>query len=92
MKKIYIQLEDLRHPGDAASYVNVDLDLTGAGTITIYSGYAYHLHGSHWVGYQNDWCAKPVVIPEGTGPIEARFEMNRKAGNCDFYEIDRLKR
>lgn len=92
MRKIYIQLEDLRHPGDAANYVNVDLDQNGAGTMTIYSGYAYHLHGSHWVSYQNDWCAKPVVIPEGIGPVKTRFEMNRKSDNCDIYEIDGLKR
>jgi hypothetical protein len=92
LRKIYIQLEDLRHPGDAASYVNVDLDNDGAGTMTIYAGYSYHLHGSHWVSYQNDWCAKPVVIPAGTEPVNVRFEMDRKADNCDIYEIDGISR
>src|SRR6266536_5591328 len=45
LRAIYIQLEDLRHPGDASSYVNVALDEKGAGMLTIYSGYSYHLHG-----------------------------------------------
>lgn len=92
LKAIYIQLEDLRHPGDAASYVNVDLDKNGAGTMTIYSGYSYHLHGSHWVSYLNDWCAKPVVIPSGKEPVEATFVMDRKAGNCEIDEMDGRKR
>jgi hypothetical protein len=92
LKTIYIQLEDLRHPGDAASYVNVDLDKNGNGTMSIFAGYSYHLHGSHWVSYQNDWCAKPVAIAGGTGPIDVRFEMDHKADNCDIYEIDHLKR
>jgi hypothetical protein len=92
LQKIYVQLEDLRHPGDAASYVNVDLDASGKGTTTIYQGYSYHLHGSHWVSYQNDWCAKPVVIPAGTDPVEAHFIMDRKSGHCDIYDIDGLER
>jgi hypothetical protein len=92
LKTIYIQLEDLRHPGDAASYVNVDLDKDGAGTMNVFAGYAYHLHGSHWVSYLNDWCAKPVNIPAGVEPVEARFEMVSKSQNCDIYEIDHLKR
>jgi hypothetical protein len=88
---IYIQREDLRHPGDAASYVNVDLDRNGAGSMAVYAGYAYHLHGSHWVSDGNDWCAKPVSIPAGTKPVEVRFVMDRKAGNCDLKEIDGLR-
>jgi hypothetical protein len=92
LRKIYIQTEDLRHPGDAASYVNVDLDNEGSGTLTVYAGYAYHLHGSHWVSYGNDWCSKPVVIPAGTKPVQARFIMDRKSANCDIYEIDGIKR
>jgi hypothetical protein len=92
MSKIYIQLEDLRHPGDAASYVNVDLDTNGAGTMAIYSGYSYHLHGSHWVSYGNDWCSKPVVIPAGTGPVEARFVMYRKDVSCEIAETDGLRK
>jgi hypothetical protein len=88
MKRIYIQLEDLRHPGDAASYVNVDLDSNGAGTMSIYSGYSYHLHGSQYVG-GSDWCSKPVVIPAGTKPVEARFVMYRKDANCVIAETDR---
>ena len=90
MKSIYIQLEDLRHPGDAASYVNVDLDHTGAGTLIIYAGYSYHLHGSHWVSYGNDWCSKPVPINSGTEPVEVRFIMDHKNANCQIDEIDRL--
>ncbi len=92
LKTIYIQLEDLRHPGDASSYVNVDLDQGGRGTMSVFAGYAYHLHGSHWISYLNDWCAKPVEIPAGTGPIDVRFEMDTKSDNCDIYEIDHLKR
>jgi hypothetical protein len=92
LRAIYVQLEDLRHPGDAASYVNVDLDENGAGVMTIYAGYSYHLHGSHWMSYMNDWCAKPVVIQAGTGDVETKFVMDRKAQNCDIYEIDGLKR
>jgi Carboxypeptidase regulatory-like domain len=92
LKAIYVQLEDLRHPGDASSNVNVDLDSTGAGTLKIYSGYSYHLHGSHWVSYGNDWCSKPVMVLAGTEPVEARFIMDQKSGNCDIYEIDGLKR
>jgi hypothetical protein len=38
MKAIYIQLEDLRHLGDAGSDVNVDLDHNGARTLTVYAG------------------------------------------------------
>lgn len=90
LKSIYVQLEDLRHPGDASSYVNVDLDPNGAGTLTIYAGYSYHLHGSRWVGNMNDWCAKPVSIPAGTEPVEVRFVMDHKEANCSIEEIDGL--
>jgi hypothetical protein len=88
LRNIYIQLEDLRHPGDAASYVNVDLDENGAGEMTIYSGYSYHLHGSHWVSYGNDWCSKAVVVPEGTAPVKAKFVMYRKDANCEIADTD----
>ena len=92
MSKIYIQIEDLRHPGDASSYVNVDLDEKGAGTLTIYAGYSYHLHGSHWVSYGNDWCSKPVVIPAGTAPVDARFVMYRKDVSCVISETDNQRK
>jgi len=92
LKAIYIQLENLRHPGDAASYVNVDLDKNGNGTMKIFAGYSYHLHGSHWVSYENDWCAKRVEIPAGTEAVDVRFDMDHKADNCDIYDIDHLKR
>jgi hypothetical protein len=92
MRKIYVQLEDLRHPGDASSYVNVDLDENGAGTLNVYAGYPYHLHGSHWVSYGNDWCSKPVDIPAGNEAVETRFVMDHSAGNCQIDEIDGLKR
>jgi hypothetical protein len=91
LRKIYIQLEDLRHPGDASSYVNVDLDETGAGSLTIYSRYSYHLHGSVYVG-QGDWCSEPVVIQAGGDPIEARFVMDRKAMSCTIRDIDHPNR
>jgi hypothetical protein len=58
MKAIYVQLEDMRPPGDAASYVNVDLDDNGLGTLTVCAGYAYHLQGSHWAGSGNNWCCE----------------------------------
>ncbi len=91
LKAIYVQLEDLRDPGDAESYANVDLDANGSGTLTIYAGYSYHLHGSHWVSYGNDWCSKPVMIPAGTEPVNVRFVMNRKDISCEIREIDKLK-
>ena len=92
LRKIYVQLEDLRHPGDADSYENIDLDDSGAGTLTIYSEYSYHLHGSHWVSYGNDWCSEPVIIPAGTDPVEARFVMNRRDISCEIREIDSSKK
>jgi hypothetical protein len=92
MKKIYIQREDLRHPGDAASYVNVDLDTKGAGSLTVYAGYSYHLHASDWRGYQNEWCAKPVMIAAGNEPISVRFVMDHKSDNCQIDEIDRPRK
>jgi hypothetical protein len=92
MKTIYIQLEDLRHPGDAESYVNVDLDAEGAGTLNVYEGYTYHLHGSHWVSYGNDWCSKPVLIPAGINPVNVTFVMDHKDANCQIDEIDRLRK
>jgi hypothetical protein len=92
LKSIYVQLEDLRHPGDASSYVNINLDQNGAGMLTIYAGYSYHLHGSHWVSYMNDWCAKPVSIPEGTEPVEVKFVMDHKEANCSIDEIDGLRK
>ena len=92
MRKIYIQLEDLRFPGEASSYVNVDLDENGAGELTVYSGYSYHLHGSHWVSYGNDWCSKAVVIAPGTVPVKAKFVMYRKDVSCEISETDRARR
>jgi hypothetical protein len=92
MKAIYIQLEDLRYPGDAGSYVNVDLDHNGAGALIVYAGYSYHLHGSHWVSYGNDWCSKPVLINEGTEPVEVQFVMDHKEANCQIHEIDGLRK
>ena len=88
LRKIYIQLEDLRHPGDASSYVNVDLNAKGEGAMTIYAGYSYHLHGSHWVRYGEDWCAKPVIIPSGTESVETRFIFDHKDADCQMNEID----
>jgi hypothetical protein len=92
MKAVYIQLEDLRHPGDAGSYVNVDLDHNGGGTLIVYAGYSYHLHGSHYVGNGKDWCSKPVLINAGTEPVEVRFVMDRMEGNCEIDEIDGLRK
>jgi len=91
-KAIYVQLEDLRHPGDAGSYVNVDLDHNGAGTLIVYAGYSYHLHGSHYVGSGNDWCSKPVLINAGTEPVDVRFVMDHKEANCAIDEIDELRK
>ena len=92
MKTIYIQLEDLRHPGDAGSYVNVDLDDNGRGTLIVYAGYSYHLHGSHYVGNGKDWCSKPVLINAGTEPVEVRFVIERMEANCEIDEIDGLRK
>jgi hypothetical protein len=90
LRKIYIQLEDLRHPGDASSYVNVDLNEKGEGILTVYAGYSYHLHGSHYVRYGEDWCAEPVLIPAGIEPVKARFIFDHKDANCQIDEIDHL--
>jgi hypothetical protein len=92
LREIYVELEDLRHPGDAASCININLDTNGKGTMSIYQGYSYHLHGSHKVSDQNYWCSKPVVIPAGTDPVDARFVIDRKSDLCDIYEIDNLER
>lgn len=92
MKHIYIQREDLRHPGDAASYVNVDLDKNGAGSMIVYAGYSYHLHGSQWMSVGNYWCAKPVLISAGTEPANVRFLMDRKSDYCNMVEIDRPRK
>lgn len=92
MRHIYIQREDLRHPGDAASYVNVDLDKKGAGSMIVYDGFSYHLHGSQWISTGNEWCAKPVVITAGTEPIDVRFVMDRKSDNCNMVEIDKASK
>jgi len=92
MEAIYVQLEDLRHPGDAGSYVNVDLDHNGAGTLPLYAGYSYHLHGSHYVGNGNDWCSEPVLIKAGAEPIEVRFVMDRKEANRQIDQIDGLRK
>lgn len=88
MKHIYIQREDLRHPGDAASYVNVDLDRNGAGKMIVYAGYFYHLHGSQFISDGNEWCAKPVTISAGSKPVSVRFVMDHKSDNCNIHEID----
>lgn len=92
MKHIYIQREDLRHPGDAASYVNVDLDKNGAGRMIVYAGFSYHLHGSQWIRNGNYWCAKPVVITAGTEPVNVRFVMDRKSDSCNTVEIDKANK
>jgi len=87
MKTVYVQLEDLRHPGDAFAYVNVDLNAEGAGLLQVYAGYSYHLHASHWVGSGHYWCAEPVKIEAGTEPIEARFVMSQQSASCSI-EMD----
>ncbi len=92
LRAVYVQLEDLRHPGDAASYVNVSLDKDGKGEMTVYAGYAYHLHASHWVKTGTDWCAKPVSIPAGEKPLNVRFIMVSKSEDCDLEEIDGVRR
>lgn len=92
MRTIYIELEDLSHPGDAQSYVNVDLDRNGAGTLSIYEGYSYHLHGSHWVGSGKYWCAKPILIPAGAEPVKVQFVMERTDPICEIDKIDESKK
>ena len=92
MRHIYIQREDLRHPGDASSYVNVDLDEKGAGSMIVYADYSYHLHGSQWISTGNKWCAKPVVISAGTEPVNVRFVMDHKSDNCNMVEIDKASK
>jgi hypothetical protein len=88
---VYVQLEDLRQPGDASSYVNVDLDSNGAGTLMVYQGYSYHLHASHFVKYGEYWCAKPVLVKAGTEPVEARFELDMKRDYCGVSGMDEVK-
>jgi hypothetical protein len=91
LKAVYVQLEDLRHRDDAFSYVNVDLDGSGAGTLTVYSGYSYHLHASHWVSAGTDGCAKPVLLTAGSEPVKVHFTMDHSAGNCQLTEIDKQR-
>jgi hypothetical protein len=89
-KLIHIQLEDLRNPGNAAVEEPVLLDPNGVGTLTIYSGYSYHLHT--WGEDSARWCSNTVVIPDGTGPVEARIEIDHHADGCEISEIDGLKK
>jgi hypothetical protein len=92
LRSIYVQLEDLRHPGDASSYVNVDLDTSGTGTLTVYSGYRYHLHGSHYVRFGADWCSKPVLIEAGSEPVAVQFVMDREVRSCEIIDVDNLRK
>ena len=91
-KEIRILVEDLRNPGYVVNYEVFNLGPNDVGTMTIYSGYSYHLHALNFGGDLDSWCAKPVVIPDGTGPVEARIEIDQKADKCEISEIDGLKR
>jgi hypothetical protein len=92
LKTIYVQLEDLRHPGDAFSNVNVDLNAQGAGTLNVYAGYSYHLHASHWVKTGTYWCAAPVTIAAGTAPVQTRFQLKQVSDYCSLPDIDKQLR
>jgi hypothetical protein len=72
--------------------VNVDLDKNGAGSMIVYAGFSYHLHGSQWISTGNEWCAKPVIIPAGSAPLSVRFVMDQKSANCNLVEIDKAKK
>lgn len=85
IRRLYIQREDLRHPGDASSYENVDLDPQGRGRVVVYAGYSYHLHSQ-----SGGECSRPVFIPPGSNPITVKFEMVEKDSYCDLEEIDKL--
>jgi hypothetical protein len=88
MRKVYIQLEDLRIPGDAASYVNVDLDDSGRGELTVYSGYSYHLHANQFISNREHRCAKPVLIPAGSEPLAVKVVMESKSDVCSISKMD----
>jgi hypothetical protein len=92
LRHVYIQREDLARPGDASSYENVDLDDQGRGSVTVYAGYDYHLHASHFVRYGEEWCAPPVRIHAARESNEVRFNLDQKSANCDLNEIDREQR
>src|SRR5262249_25578962 len=73
MPAIKIELEDMRRPGEVESDVRIGLDKDGKESLTISSGYSYHLHaGSLESGHQG-WCSKPVLIAAGATPVQARF-------------------
>jgi hypothetical protein len=80
LRKVRVQSEDLQHPGDSMnSLVVVDLDTNGAGTMNIYSGFTYHLHASasSVSSRRTTWCAAPVLVSAGSGPVDIRFVMDR---------------
>jgi hypothetical protein len=82
MRAMKIQLEDLRHPGEAEGEVRIGLDRDGEGYLTISPGYSYHLHGSSLEGGDQAWCSKPAQIAAGTKPVHVLFVMDRKADDC----------
>jgi hypothetical protein len=90
LRRLYVQLEDLRHPGDAASYVNIDLDENGASSLKVFSGYSCHLHASLWIGSRN-FCSRPAEIPAGNDPAEAQFRLELAGSDCEISAIDGLR-
>jgi hypothetical protein len=92
MRKINIQLEDLSHPAQAASHVDIDLDENGAGTVMVYSGYSYDLHGSQWLNSESHGCSKLVMIPAGTEPVNVRIVMDQGTDSCQIRKTDGLNK
>lgn len=92
MRKINIQLEDLSHPAQAASHVDIDLDENGAGTVKVYSGYSYDLNGSQWLNSEDHWCSKPVVIPAGTEAVNVRIVVDQGTDSCQIRKTDGLNK
>ena len=99
LRKLRVQVEDLQHPGDAINIIpDLDLDANGAGTMSVYAGFTYHLHARYILLYRHTWCAAPVLIPAGSEPMEVRIVMNHDdaaddrflvGDSCDIRVVDK---
>jgi hypothetical protein len=105
LRKLRVQVEDLQHPGDAINIIpDLDLDANGAGTMSVYAGFTYHLHASYVWLRRSTWCAEPVLLPAGSEPLEVRVVMDhidnvderQAVGNpyssCDIRAVDKASK
>jgi hypothetical protein len=86
LPKVRVQRENLQSPGDPTNFtLDVTLDADGSGTISVYSGIAYHLHASSLGGWRSFQCAEAVTVQAGYEPVRVRFVMDRVDGPDDRY-------